>query len=179
MEKMDTQINIAEMQQEALEDLYRQWKIDARGDLIYLPHFEKPRFIKEDPNYPYHLLTYQILSNYGSSAPAGLLSELSGLYSREYWNSWVEINPNTAASLNIYEGEKVRVISLDGEISLKVKIVPTVMPEIIMLPLCRSDYTPGMNPYSLFCPDADLMSNVPSMNSTKVRIEKMDRRVST
>ncbi len=179
MEKMHTQINIAEMQQEASEDLYRHWKIDARGDLIYLPHFEKPRFSDQDLNYPYHLLPYQMLSNYGSTAPLGLLNELSGLYSREYWNSWVEINPNTAASLNIYEGEKVRVISPDGEISLKVKIVPTVMPEIIMLPLCPSNNTIGMNPYSLFCPDADLMSNVPSMYSTKVRIEKMDRRVST
>jgi anaerobic selenocysteine-containing dehydrogenase len=175
MEKMNKQIKITGMQKETHENFYRHWKIDARGDLIYFPHFEKPRFIKEDPNYPFHLLPYQILSNNGSSAPAGLLSELSGLYSREYWNSWVEINPDTAAILKIYEGEKVRVISPDGEISLKVKIVPTVMPEVIMLPLCRSEFTPD----TLFCPDSDLMSNVPSMNSTKVRVEKMDMKVST
>jgi len=175
MEKIDTQINLTELPKEASEDLYRHWKIDAREDLIYLPHLEKPRFINNHTDYPYHLLPYQLLSTNGSSFPSGLLSELSGLYSREYWNSWVEINPNTADSLNLDEGEKVRVISADGEITLKVKIVPTVMPEIIMLPLCRSDFTPD----TLFCPDSDLMSNVPSMNSTKVRVEKMDMRLST
>jgi anaerobic selenocysteine-containing dehydrogenase len=175
MEKIDGQLNSTEFQKEAYEDLYCQWKIDVRGDLIYLPHLEKPRFIKDHPNYPYHLLPYQLLSNYDSSFPSGLLSELSGLYSREYWNLWVEINPNTADSLNLDEGEKVRVISVDGEISVRVKIVPTVMPEIIMLPLCRSEFTPD----TLFCPDTDLMSNVPSMNSTKVRVEKMDTKLST
>jgi anaerobic selenocysteine-containing dehydrogenase len=175
MEKIDSQINITELQKQASEDLSQYWKIDAREDLIYLPHLEKPRFIKDHPDYPYHLLPYQILSNYGSSFPSGLLSELSGLYSREYWNSWVEINPNTADSLNIDEGEKVRVISPNGEIALKVKIVPTVMPESIMLPLCRSEFSLD----TLFCPDSDLMSNVQSMNSTKVRVEKMDMKVST
>jgi anaerobic selenocysteine-containing dehydrogenase len=175
MEKIDRQLNNTEFQKEESEDLYRHWKIDARGDLIYLPHFEKPRFILEDPKYPYHLLPYQILSNYGSSFPSGLLSELSGLYSREYWNSWVEINPNTADSLNIDESEMVRVISPHGEISLRVRIVPTVMPEIIMMPLRRSEFTLD----TLFCPDSDLMSKVPSMNSTKVRVEKMNMKVST
>jgi anaerobic selenocysteine-containing dehydrogenase len=179
MKKIDKQIKIAELQPEELEDIYRKWKIDARGDLIYLPHFEEPRFYDNNPSYPYHLLPYQMLSNYGYSAPGGLLNEISGLYSREYWNSWVEINPKTAARLKIDDGDQVRIISPKGEISLKVKIFPTVMPEIIMLPLCRSDYTSVKNPYALFSPDTDLMSNVPSLISTMVRIEKMNMKVST
>jgi anaerobic selenocysteine-containing dehydrogenase len=179
MNKMDKQIKIAELQQKGLEDIYRKWKLDARGDVIYLPHFEEPRFKDSDPNYPYHFLPYQMLSNYGYSAPAGLLNEISGLYSREYWNSWVEVNPKTAAKLKINDSDQVRIISPKGEISFKVKILPTVMPEFVMLPLCRSDFTSVNNPYTLFSPDTDLMSNVPSLISTMVRIEKMNTKVST
>ncbi len=179
LDRVDEQIKRGELQTETLEDLYRHWKIDARGDLLYLPHYEEPRFNEDNVDYPYHLLTYQLLSSDWRGASTRFLSELSGLYSREYWNYWVEINPETATSLEIYEGDYVRIISPKGQISIKVKILPSVIPGIVMMPLCQLDHSTGMNPYTLLSSDSDLMSNIPSLISTKVSIEKTENKKST
>jgi len=178
-ERMEKQVKNSQLSEEKLVEIYRDWKIDARGDLIYLPHFEEPRFYDQDPNYPYHLLPYQILSKYGYSAPGNLLNEMSGLYSRQYWNPWVEINPKTAAILRIDDGDRVRVISARGEVSLKAKIMPTVMPETIVIPLCRIEDTSMEDPSELLYPDNDLVANITSLISTMVRIEKINMKTTT
>jgi anaerobic selenocysteine-containing dehydrogenase len=107
------------------------------------------------------------------------LQELSGLHSREYWNSWAEVNPQTAKSLGINDGDFLRIISPKGQLSVIAKVLPTVMPEMIMIPfgaghkpVDRVDKTTGANPYKVFASDADLICGIPSLISTKVRIER-------
>jgi anaerobic selenocysteine-containing dehydrogenase len=163
-----------------IENLYRSWKIDARGDLLFLPHFEVPRFNNNVIEFPYHLLGYPLITNINSGCDhLSLLQELSGLHSREYWNSWVEINPETAKRLGINEGDFINIISPKGQLSVVAKVLPTVMPEIIMIPfgaghkpIYRIDKTIGVNPFKVFATDLDLICGIPSLISTKVRIEK-------
>ncbi|MFQ5630618.1 MAG: molybdopterin-dependent oxidoreductase [bacterium] len=165
---------------ENAEALHRRWKIEVRGDAIFLPHFESPRFTLEDINFPYHFLAYQMLTNIkGCGANLALLQELSGLHSREYWHSWVEINPETAERLGIHENDYVNIISPKGSLQAKAKILPMVMPEAIMMPFGFGHKPNGRlktrndeNPYGIFAEDSDLITGLPSLLSTKVRIEK-------
>ncbi len=168
---------------EPIENIYRGWKIAARGDLLFLPHFEAPRFDDNAIEFPYHLLAYPLITNNnGGCDHLRLLQELSGLHSREYWNSWAEINPQTAKRLGINEGDFINIVSPTGHLSLVAKVLPTVMPETIMIPfgaghkpIHRVDNTKGVNPYRIFAADMDLICGIPSHISTKVRIEKANK----
>ncbi|MFQ5737577.1 MAG: molybdopterin-dependent oxidoreductase [Acidobacteriota bacterium] len=161
-------------------DLHRRWKLNVRGDATFLPHFEAPRFHKDSIDYPYHLLTYEILANRnGRGAHLGLVQELWGLQSRQYWKSWVEINPRTAGRLGIVEGDDVNIIAPQGRLVAKVRILPTIMPEVVVMPFGQGhDPDPrfkrrlGVNPYTILARDTEVVSGIPSLLSTKVRIEK-------
>jgi anaerobic selenocysteine-containing dehydrogenase len=158
------------------EEMYRAWKIEARGDLAFLPHFEKPRFASENTEYPFHLLIYQTLANNnGIGAPLGLLQELSGLYTREYWHNWVELNPETASRFDIHEDDPVNIISPAGRITAKAKILPTIMPEVVVMPFSRFKNPLEMNPLRIMVSDMDYMIGQPSRISTMVQIEKAKR----
>ncbi len=154
------------------------WKIDAHGDEVYMPHFEAPRFHRGEIDFPYNFLTYQRLTNMNrEGAFLSLVQEMSGLYSREYWQSWVEINPETARRFEIDEGDFVAVTSPQGRLVVKAKLCPTVMPHVIVMPRGLGHRTPGkstgVNPYQILVADEDLISGFPSLISTKVRIEKL------
>ncbi len=171
----------AKISPERWQEVLRRWKIEASGDLFYLPHLELPRFGKESADYPYHLLSYQLLTTRcGAGANLPLLQELFGMHTREYWNSWVEINPETAKHLGIRDGDLVNVISPKGKLQVKAKVLPTVMPEVAMIPFGlghrkRDDHAEniGINPHEIFAEDRDGLSGIASLISTKVRIEKV------
>lgn len=152
-------------------------------DLIFLPHFEAPRFKGESSRRPYYLLTYQLLSNInGKGVPSALLQELVGVISREYWNTWVEIHPVTAARHGIQDNEIITLASQQGQISVKAKIQPSVMPEVLLMPfgLGHRHYGQppriGLNPYEIFTAEADAIAGIPSLISTRVGIVKTDNR---
>jgi anaerobic selenocysteine-containing dehydrogenase len=89
-----------------LDSLCTHLKINARGDKVFLPHYEAPRFSGKETDSLHHLLSYKLLLNLnGYGGKLNLLKELFGLYSRDYWNSWLEINPQTAESLGIEHGD--------------------------------------------------------------------------
>ncbi|UCF65852.1 MAG: molybdopterin-dependent oxidoreductase [bacterium] len=158
-----------------LNYLCDQWKISARNDQIFLPHFESPRFNNDSGSYTYHLLTYQMLiKTNGPGGNINLASELFGIYSREYWNSWVEINPETARSLGINEGDHLNLISPTGKLVVKVKILPTVMPETVVMPYGLGHNSVGKNPHEIFDTDMDFITGIPSSISTMIKIEKVN-----
>lgn len=165
-----------------LSELRRLWKIDASDDSIFLPHFEPPRFRGEPVEFPYHLLTYQLLANRnGGGRHLSLLQENSGLISRRYWSSWIEISPQTATRLNLKENQEVDVVSPIGRLRTRVKISPGVMPDVVVMPFGLGQNLPqgrpasrlGDNPYRVMADESDLISGIASGISTRVRIEKV------
>lgn len=174
-------IAAAKLSPEQFREVRRGWKIEADEDRFYLPHFEAPRFGMESAEFPYHLLAFSLLTTRGEAgANLRLLQELFGMHTREYWNTWVEINPETAERLGIHDGEVVSIISPKGNLQVKAKILPTVMPEVVMVPFGLGHRGPGrdtgridINPHEIFADDADALSGIASLISTKVRIEKV------
>jgi anaerobic selenocysteine-containing dehydrogenase len=50
------------------------------------------------------------------------------------WGSWVEINPRTAASLGIADGDLVEVSSYHGSVRAPALLYPAIRPEVIAMP---------------------------------------------
>jgi anaerobic selenocysteine-containing dehydrogenase len=118
----------------------------------------------------------------GDGASLPLLQEMFGLYSRLYWNTWAEINPQRAAHLNLRDGDLIRVVSGKGVMTLPVRIVPTVSPDVLSVPFGqghtergRTAKQVGVNPVAMLDHLADPLSGRNSWHSTLVRVEKINR----
>jgi anaerobic selenocysteine-containing dehydrogenase len=129
------------------------------------------------------LAPFTILMNMsGDGASQSLLRELSGLYPRLYWDTWAEMNPGRAKELKIKNGDRIRVVSKNGSLTLPVVIVPTVSPEILSVPFGQGHAEPGRsaknvgsNPITIIDPRVDPLSGRTSWHSTHVRVEKIGK----
>ncbi|MGZ8446343.1 MAG: molybdopterin-containing oxidoreductase family protein [Candidatus Deferrimicrobiaceae bacterium] len=118
----------------------------------------------------------------GDGASQPLLQEMFGLYPRMYWKTWAEMHPERAARLNLKNGERIRVVSGKGAMTLPVWIVPTVSPEILSVPFGQghtesgsSAKNIGANPIAVLDHRVDPLSGRSSWQSTLVRVEKIKR----
>lgn len=127
------------------------------------------------------LAPFTILMNMtGEGASQPLLRELSGILPRVYWNTWAEMNPARAGNLSIKDGDLIRVSSGSGSVTLPVKVVPTVSPEVLSVPFGqghaesgRYAKNVGANPIAILDPRIDPLSGRSSRNSTHVRVAKI------
>ncbi|MFQ6604666.1 MAG: molybdopterin-dependent oxidoreductase [Fidelibacterota bacterium] len=155
-------------------ELLNELHIEARGDYVYLPHYEKP--VSHNINFPVQLIPFWLIGNWDQSgAELRLVQEMSGLHSREYWRLWAELNPETAKLYDIAEDDMIDITTDNRSLTVKVKIRPTVMPDSVVLPLGRFFGNKKENIYELFSEDMDELSGFPSLYSTRVRIRKSTR----
>jgi anaerobic selenocysteine-containing dehydrogenase len=100
------------------------------------------------------------------------------------WSSWIEINPQTAASMGVEDNQVVRVVSPHGEIEAIVVVYPGIRPDVIAVPVGQghSDFgryarERGANPLTLLAPLVDPESGGLSWGATRVRMEPTGRKV--
>ena len=126
---------ISKRSQRDLGHVLGELKIEARGDKVFLPHFEKPRWVGEEKEYPFHLINYKLMTMAeGRGANQPYLQEIIGPHLYEKWDSWVEINPETAKSLGIKDGDPVWVESPAGKLKSKARLFPGTHPKCIHIP---------------------------------------------
>lgn len=109
--------------------------IKARGDLVYVPHYETPIFIGDKTTYPLSLVSYKnALNQEGRSQNAPWAQELylSPLHG-EAWTNFAEINPETAKKFGIADGDTIFIESQVGKIKARVKLFEGVHPEIVAM----------------------------------------------
>ena len=84
-------------------------------------------------NGEFYLLPYMspVLAESGANKP--WLQEIADPMTTVMWNSWVEINPETAAELGFHDDDVVRVISDAGEIELPVYRYPAIRPDTVAI----------------------------------------------
>jgi anaerobic selenocysteine-containing dehydrogenase len=123
-------------------------------------------------------ITLMNMTGDGASQP--LLQEMFGLYPRLYWQTWAEMHPERAARLKIEDGERIRVVSAKGTMTLPVRIVPTVSTEILSVPFGQGHIESGRiaknigaNPIASLDHRVDPLSGRSSWQSTLVRVEKI------
>ncbi|MBI4549169.1 MAG: molybdopterin-dependent oxidoreductase [Ignavibacteriae bacterium] len=160
---------------QSMELILNELNISARGDSVYLPHYEP---VPYEPDMPLYLTTFQVLPNRdgeGSNLP--MMQEMFGYSRRQWWRSWVEIHPETAAMYGISDESWVWVESSVGNLKVQVKIVPGIMSHVIAIPfgMGHTSYGRyakghGVNPYSIMRNLYDVLSGKPALEATKVRI---------
>jgi anaerobic selenocysteine-containing dehydrogenase len=86
-------------------------------------------------DFPLELLAYEHATlGLGEHAHLPWLQELPDPMTSVIWGSWVEINPKTAASLGIADGDLVEVQTSEGRVRAPAVLYPPIRPEVIAMP---------------------------------------------
>ena len=99
------------------------------------------------------------------------------------WRTWVELNPETAHSLDVSDNDVVRVISPHGELEASVVVYPGIRPDVVGIPVGQGhlDYgrfaaRRGSNPLALVSPITDPESGALAWGATRVRVESTGKK---
>lgn len=88
-----------------------------------------------DEEYPLTLLAYEHATlGLGEYANLPWLQELPDPMTSVMWGSWVEINPRTAASLGIADGDLVEISSAQATLRAPAVVYPAIRPDVIAIP---------------------------------------------
>ncbi len=166
--------------EEAKENLLHDLRITARGDLVYLPHYEPPTFVGQKSEHPLHLNNYRLMTlaeGRGSNQP--WLQEIFGMHVQERWEPWLEIHPDTARHLGIADGDLAWVESQVGRIRLRARHYPGAMPDVVNMPYGfghraygRWAKNRGVNPNRIVKNNPHGLNEVENTLSTLVKVYK-------
>ncbi len=137
-------------------------QFDGQGDFFFVP-FVSP-----------------ILGEAGANKP--WLQEVPDPTTTVMWNTWVEINPDTAAKLGIDNDDVVKVVSDYGEVEVSVYKYPAIRPDTIAMPFGQGHTAygqfakgRGVNPADLFGPSVNEAGDL-AFAGLKVRVEKTGKK---
>jgi molybdopterin-containing oxidoreductase family iron-sulfur binding subunit len=115
----------------------------------------------------------------GRGANAPWVQEILGLHVGVRWDSWVEINPETARRLGIHDGDEVWVESVVGKIKTRAKLYPGAMPHVVNMPFelghrayGRYAKGRGVNPNEILVHENDRLGGLAGFFSTRVKVYK-------
>jgi anaerobic selenocysteine-containing dehydrogenase len=136
-------------------------------------------FEGDEQDFPYHLYPYPNIGlSDGRGANIPWLQELADPMTTARWETWVELNPETAHSLGVEDNQVVKIISSHGEIEAVVVVYPGIRPDVIAVPIGQGhrDYgrfaqERGSNPMELLAPLTDPDTGTLAWGATMVRVE--------
>ncbi len=149
-----------------------------------IPEPAKPRFAGNEKEFPLHLSIYPSTAFYdGRGASLPWLQQLPDPMTTVVWDSWVEINPKTAAELGISFGDLVEVTSPQGSLRVSAVIYPGIRPDMVAIPLGQGHrdmgrYAKGRgaNPLQLLAVTMEGSEYQPAWNATRVRIKRISEK---
>jgi anaerobic selenocysteine-containing dehydrogenase len=149
-------------------------------DSSLLPHWEETKGREDEKKYPFHLHTFRTMALTGSrNTNQPWLQASVGSYLFERWETWVEINPETAKQLEIADEDWVWVESPKGRIIARARLYKGAMPDVVNIPFGEGHQSGGRwakglgeNPYRLLQDDRDPLTGYPMNGITRVRIYK-------
>jgi anaerobic selenocysteine-containing dehydrogenase len=145
---------------------------------------DAPSFHGDPEQYPFHLYPYSGVGlGDGSLANLPWLQELPDPMTTASWQTWVEINPETADMLGVEDNDVVKVVSQEGQIEAIVVVYPGIRPDMIAIPVGQGHenygrYTKGRgsSPLDLLTPVKDPQTGTLAWGATRVRIETTGRK---
>lgn len=142
----------------------------APSGKFQLPSLPSEEIVQGDENYPLHLYLFKplaFMNDAGANLP--FLQEISGSSVHSPWNSWMEINPQTARKLGIKDGDWVVIESPRHKVKSRARLFPGTMPDVVNMSLGQGHTAlgrwakdRGINPLSL----------VDGKGPTRVRVYK-------
>tara|TARA_B100001123_G_scaffold257458_1_gene287042 strand:+ start:9521 stop:11743 length:2223 start_codon:yes stop_codon:yes gene_type:complete len=140
-----------------------------------------PEFTQGD----YHLIPFpHVALTDGSGANLVWLQATPDPLTTVAWKTWVEINPRTAESLSVREGDIVQLNAGSRSIEVPVYVHPAAAPDVLSVPIGQghTDYGQwaagrGENVLSLVGDKSDSETGALAWGSTKVNITKTGKRI--
>jgi anaerobic selenocysteine-containing dehydrogenase len=163
----------------ASEATLQRLGIQARGDEVFLPHYEPVGYHGDAAKYPFvlNVVTLMSLGSYSANANVPSLQEISGMHVGETWDSWLEMNPETAHELGLADKAPVWVESPFGKVRTKVRLVAGLRPDVVSLPynqghraVGRYARGRGVNGLALMGPDSEPLTGLAAMANTRVKV---------
>jgi anaerobic selenocysteine-containing dehydrogenase len=162
--------------------------IRQEPDAVGLPQeplsVEPSDFAGDEEEYPFYLLPYESTSlSDGRGANQPLLQEAPDPMTTARWNSWIELNPDTAKQLGLSDNDLVRVTSPTAEMDLPVVIYPAIRPDVVAIPTGQghTDYgrfagDRGVNVMHLISPTPESVEPSLNWSGTRVRLKPLNVR---
>ncbi|MBI4200236.1 MAG: molybdopterin-dependent oxidoreductase [Chloroflexi bacterium] len=156
-------------------------KLEARGDELFMPHYEPIRYAGDPQKFPLLLNTYKLMTHAeGRGASVPWLQELHGVHvghRNSRWSTWLEVHPNTASRFGIRSGDEVWVESQVGKVKAVAVLFPGARPEVVNMPF-ENGHTAygrwasgrGANPNRILVNESDFLGGLAAFFSTRVRI---------
>jgi len=137
----------------------------TRGLGLFSPVEYLPPAEQVDREYPLILTTGRVLFHFHT----GTMTRRSPTLNTQLSESYVEVNPEDAMKLGINDGEKVKVKSRRGEITIKARL-STIVPEgTIFIPFHFAESPANM----LTNPALDPKAKIPELKVCAARVEKI------
>jgi anaerobic selenocysteine-containing dehydrogenase len=146
---VDAESSDAESSEDSFESLAGRgvWVGEVKGERRSVPSAGTrfsllPSTIEaSSEEYPLTLLAYEhAMLGLGEYANLPWLQELPDPMTSVMWGSWVEINPRTAASLGIADGDLVEISSPQATLRAPAVVYPAIRPDVIAIP-CGQGHT--------------------------------------
>jgi anaerobic selenocysteine-containing dehydrogenase len=140
-------------------------------------------FSDDSASYPYFLIPYpSITLGDGRGANQPWLQETPDPITTARWNTWIEINPQTASELGLEDNDLVRISSSQGELEVPVVVNPGLRPDTVAMPIGQGheDYGRfaagrGSSVLQLIAPSQDSSADKLVWAATRVRLEPVGR----
>ena len=140
-------------------------------------------FAGDAGEFPFILHPYLATSMYdGRGANLPWMQELPDPITSVVYGSWVELNPTTAESLGLAEGDLVEVRSTSGTIRAPVVLFPGIMPDVVAMPIGqghgafgRYASNRGVNPIEILAPETTAGADSLAWGGTRVALAATGR----
>ena len=158
--------------------------LDPADENIYLPQYLPTSFVGNEAEYPFLLNVFTLLSLGPVSAAANMptLQEISGMTVGETWNSWLEMNRESAEEHGLHDGEQVWVESIFGKAKVKLRLLEGVRPDVVNLPYNqghtaggRWSKDRGVNGLALLNPATEPISGLAAFTNTRVKVYRAEK----
>ncbi len=142
-----------------------------------------PEFFGDEKHFPLHLQIFPATAiGDGRGAALPWLQQLPDPMSTVVWDSWIEMNPKTADSLGINQGDLVEVASPQGSLQLPAVLYPGIRPDLVAIPLGQGQKAGGryaegrgVNPLALLGL-IEGSANPAAWNATRVRVTRISKK---
>jgi anaerobic selenocysteine-containing dehydrogenase len=133
--------------------------------------------------FPFYFLPYPTQQFHdGRHANLPWMQETPEVLSTGMWGTWVEINPRTAGTLQIEQGDLVEVASPHGKIRAPALLSPGIAPDVVGVPVGQGHeeygrYASGRgaNPIKILAAQVEFTTGALAWAGTRVSITKVGK----
>jgi anaerobic selenocysteine-containing dehydrogenase len=156
--------------------------VTQSGDGAALPHPEPVTYAGDKTEFPFTLNVITLMSLGPKSEAANMpsLQEISGMTVRETWDSWLEMNPESARKLGLAENDRVEIESPFGRIRTQVKLVAGLHPDVVNLPFNQGHTAVGrfakgrgVNGLEIMNPASEPLCGLAAFTNTRVKVRRV------